>query len=58
MFTEAEKTDSSSVLLSDVSNQNLKKKKLKTFGSAVNPSAMKDMQRALPKNSHIYYTEL
>lgn len=49
----------SSALLSDVSNQKLKKKKKqKTFGNAVNPSAMKDMWRVLPKSSRIYYTEL
>lgn len=35
-----------------------KKKNQKTFGNAVNPSAMKDMWRVLPKSSRIYYTEL
>lgn len=41
VYRSRKNTNSSPVSLSDVSNQNLKKI-LKTFGSAVNPSAMKD----------------
>lgn len=48
VYRSRESVSCCSVLLSDVSNQNLKEKKLKTFGSAVNPSAMTDMWRVPP----------